>query len=278
MKKERFTLPFVPQLLCIHYNKQVFDYQLFIAGMEHSYDGNNWFEFTKEQVEADGQLFWNTVEDPNTHMTTDTYYFAYGITGVDDVTSVKFKVTAINGQIKNIILNPQTDGVGTWAGALTKDTVYTLNAGNTYKFEHDDGIRTIMWNSGEDTDADGSRGHVGIKEGATVTVKLIPDYGYQLQTFSLNGETLTPQRGDYLSKIARKNGLTLVELATHFIEENRVVKNAFAAVLPPCFLYCLPLNNHIDPGQCRNVLTLSEKAHSSNTVSYDIGLHPCDRS
>lgn len=30
MKKERFTLPFVPQLLCIYYSKQTFDYQLLI--------------------------------------------------------------------------------------------------------------------------------------------------------------------------------------------------------------------------------------------------------
>ncbi len=37
IKKERFTLPFVPQLLCIYYNKQVFDYQLFIEGMEGFY-------------------------------------------------------------------------------------------------------------------------------------------------------------------------------------------------------------------------------------------------
>lgn len=37
MKKERFTLPFVPQLLCIYYSKQVFDYQLFIEGMEGFY-------------------------------------------------------------------------------------------------------------------------------------------------------------------------------------------------------------------------------------------------
>ena len=39
----------------------------------------------------------------------------------------------------------------------------------------------------------GNKGYVGIKSGATVTIKLIPDYGYQVGSLLLNGQTLTPQ-------------------------------------------------------------------------------------
>ena len=39
----------------------------------------------------------------------------------------------------------------------------------------------------------GNKGYVGIKGGATVTVKLIPDYGYQVGSLELNGQRLAPQ-------------------------------------------------------------------------------------
>lgn len=44
-------MPFVPQLLCIYYNKQAFDYQLFIEGIEGFYG-----EETEWGKKSDAQL------------------------------------------------------------------------------------------------------------------------------------------------------------------------------------------------------------------------------
>lgn len=178
------------------------------ATLQYSYDNSTWYEFTTDRVDTDNDLYCSCAEDAETHMSSTNYYFPAS------KTKVYFKVTAVNGEITNILLNPMTDGVGQSAGSLELNQVYELTAGNTYDFVHDSGICTVIWNSGEETDADhrltngrvkilsatlngddvlyddadsvygysqaadGSSGHVGIKKGATVTAQLIPNYRY----------------------------------------------------------------------------------------------------
>ena len=55
---------------------------------------------------------------------------------------------------------------------------------------------TIIYDSthpSSSVDVSASGGYVALKKGDDVVLKLIPDYGYQLQSASVNGETLDPQ-------------------------------------------------------------------------------------
>ena len=185
----------------LYYDKFHADTTAGVMGtVQYSYDGTYWYEFSKERVTTDDNLYWHSQGEAENKV--HTYYFG-------DNSNVQLKLTA--GDVSCDALN----------GKLTNGTVYTLNASTTYTLKHDDGVRNIMW-SDDSQDADarvehgkviiekavigdenalisggqfgqqGNKGYVGIKGGATVTVKLIPDYGYQVSALELNGQRLTP--------------------------------------------------------------------------------------
>lgn len=179
------------------------------AEILYSYDQSTWNAFTADSVETDPSLYWNTNRED---MLGNTYYFANG-------TTVYLKVTAVTGEIVNEVLNNVGDAEHLVPGPLTLNQVYTLAGGTEYNLLHSDNSYTIIWSyNANDTDdmivgngkvaimsavldgqsaMDGSEnaqgGYFWVKEGATVTVKLIPDYGYQAGSLELNGQRLTPQ-------------------------------------------------------------------------------------
>lgn len=136
-----------------------------------------------------------------------------------DVTSIKFYVSC--DETKYSLQFPEKSGdVGKSA-----QTVITLNAPEIQRIQIDQSVRTITWaydsqTYGEDAylehgkaqvvavegvddlknipfannPGDEKGGHIAVEAGKQVTVKLTPDYGYQLKGVSLNGGvTLAPQ-------------------------------------------------------------------------------------
>lgn len=185
-----------------------------LGTVEYSFDGNTWNEFTSTQVTSDEKLFWYTDKsDLEPANWNQIYYFSER--------PVKIRVT--EGALRwspfedvsfsfNFENNVPVECYRT--SGLTYDNLYIL--------PQDDGVRNITWSDdaqeasqrvengkviiekaviGEEnaliTDGQysqqGNKGYVGVKGGATVTVKLIPDYGYQVGTLELNGQKLTSQ-------------------------------------------------------------------------------------
>lgn len=170
--------------------------------VQYSYNNTDWYEFSKERVNTDSDLYWNTQGEAENKV--HTYYFSQSVSNVN--------LKLIAGDVSCDVLN----------GKLTNGTAYSLTAGTTYTLKHDDGVKNITWSddaqeadqrvehgrviiesavigdentliSGGQFSQQGNKGYLGIKGGATVTVKLIPDYGYQVGTLELNGQRLTPQ-------------------------------------------------------------------------------------
>lgn len=188
-----------------------------LGTVQYSTDnGNTWNEFTAENVTSDEKLFWYTDKtDPEPANWKQIYYF-----NADDAGSVKLKVT--DGKLS--YNDSEQSGTG-----LTTDFVNNDEYSDLLKSAHglvikpqDDGVRNITWSdeaeqadqrvehgkviiekavigdenaliSDEPYSQQGNKGYIGIKGGATVTVKLIPDYGYQVGSLELNGQRLAPQ-------------------------------------------------------------------------------------
>lgn len=184
-----------------------------LGTVQYSTDGGiNWNEFNAKQVNLDEKLLWYTDKsDEEPANWKQIYYFKK-----EDAANVQLKVTQgslcykiSNGNVTNITNNAALSNL------VTSGQILSI-------FPQDDGVRNITWSDdaeAEDqrvengkviiekavigeknaliTDApysqQGNKGYVGIKGGAAVTVKLIPDYGYQVDTLELNGQSLTPQ-------------------------------------------------------------------------------------
>lgn len=190
------------------------------AKITYSYDNSTWYELTSDQVTADESLklysTFNGADINQYYFTEDTVYIKTTV-GTDPITekTAYFKSNKLNS-----------------GGKVADGTTYMLTTGQTCDLTYDNDIVTLVWScdsvrypdgyiqngkvkvlnaaySGNGTarandlfygtgfpyqgiSSDGTEGHVGIQRGATVTVQIIPDYGYQLMTASLNGCTLTP--------------------------------------------------------------------------------------
>lgn len=136
-----------------------------------------------------------------------------------DITSVKFYVSCDETKY-SLQIRGESGNVGKSA-----QTAITLNAAETQHIQIDQSVRTITWaydsqTYGEDAylehgkaqvvavegvddlynipfannPGDAKGGHIAVEAGKQVTVRLTPDYGYQLKGVSLNGGvTLAPQ-------------------------------------------------------------------------------------
>ena len=136
-----------------------------------------------------------------------------------DITSVKFYVSC--DETKYSLQFPGKSG----DAGKSEQTAIALNAAGTQHIQIDHSVRTITWaydrqTYGEDAylehgkaqvvavegvydlysipfannPGDEKGGHIAVEAGKQVTVRLIPDYGYQLKGVSLNGGvTLAPQ-------------------------------------------------------------------------------------
>ena len=185
-----------------------------MATIQYSYDDITWYEFTTQQVDADENLSYELVTEDSPEK--KVYSF--------DESPVYLKVTAVSGAIINELLNNVGDEYHAEPGPLTLNQAYTLTTGHTYNLLRDNGYRNIWWDGTQGVSdmrlenggvkiisatlnnenaikenisnqaEDGTVGYVWIKPGATVTIQLIPDYGYQLNAFSLNGFPLVAQQ------------------------------------------------------------------------------------
>lgn len=194
---------------CVSYEQFTANLPGTIVQYDHSEIGAT--EFGAEAVNNDAKLYWYTDQsDPEPGNWTETYYFSKG-----DAAGIE-----ISGSSN---LDYEVNGTkGSFRGGIFYETGL-VQSGQTLKiYPQDDGVRNITWS--DDAEAEdqrvengkvviekavigeenalftddpysqsGNKGYVGIKGGATVTVKLIPDYGYQVGTLELNGRKLTPQ-------------------------------------------------------------------------------------
>lgn len=135
-----------------------------------------------------------------------------------DITSVKFYVSC--DETKYSLQFPGKSG----DAGKSEQTAIALNAAGTQHIQIDHSVRTITWaydrqTYGEDAylehgkaqvvavegvddlknipfasnPGDEKGGHIAAEAGKQVTVRLTPDYGYQLSGASINGVTLAPQ-------------------------------------------------------------------------------------
>lgn len=194
---------------CVSYEQFTANLPGTIVQYDHSEIGAT--EFGAEAVNNDAKLYWYTDQsDPEPGNWTETYYFSKG-----DAAGIE-----ISGSSN---LDYEVNGTkGSFRGGIFYETGL-VQSGHTLKiYPQDDGVRNITWSDDAEvedqrvengkvviekavigdenaliTDApysqSGNKGYIGIKGGATVTVKLIPDYGYQVGTLELNGRKLTPQ-------------------------------------------------------------------------------------
>lgn len=195
------------------------------AKIEYSYDQSTWKELTSSQVNADESLklysAFNGMDVNQYYFTTTPVYIRTNV-GTDPITgkTAYFKSDQLNsgGKVQANTVYTLTTGQTcdltydndivtlVWPsdalrypdGYIKDGKVKVLNAAysgsgtagsNDLFFGYDKGFPYSGISS------DGTEGHVGIQRGATVTVQIIPDYGYQLTTASLNGCTLTPNTG-----------------------------------------------------------------------------------
>lgn len=173
------------------------------ANVQYSYNGNDWFELSNS--------------DANLAFDGNRYVFDAA------VQTVYLRVAGVSeGFLTSCALEGYDDGHKVWPGRVSNGTVYTLTNPGAYDLIFDNGRKTVIWsyNAGENADdavlhgtveivsavdaagnnamnvsapyGQGSQGgFVEIKAGATVTVRLTPDYGYQFVSGSLNGEVIT---------------------------------------------------------------------------------------
>lgn len=175
------------------------------ATIEYSYDKTNWHELPYAgSIDSDN----------NISFISNRYVFENWI----DRVYIRV-VNVTGGLLKSRALECQTDGVMEWGGPVENGKIYTLSNPGVCDFIYDSGERTIVWSddaskygtdgtvehgsitirsavdaAGKDVLNDktpysqsGKEGHVSIPAGATVTVEVKPDYGYQFVAGSLNG-------------------------------------------------------------------------------------------
>lgn len=163
-------------------------------------------------VSKDGGSSFSPLTDLNTNSTKEYVFEA-------DVTSIQFYVSC--DETKYSLQFPGKSG----DAGKSAQTAIALNAAGTQHIQIDQSVRTITWaydsqTYGEDAylehgkaqvvavegvddlysipfannPGDEKGGHIAVEAGKQVTVRLTPDYGYQLKGVSLNGGvTLAPQ-------------------------------------------------------------------------------------
>ena len=175
------------------------------ATIEYSYDKTNWHELPYAgSIDSDNYI----------SFISNRYVFENWID------RVYIRVVNVTGGLLNSrALEGQTDGVMEWGGPVENGKIYALSNPGVCDFIYDSGERTIVWSddaskygtdgtvehgsitirsavdaAGKDVLNDktpysqsGKEGHVSIPAGATVTVEVKPDYGYQFVAGSLNG-------------------------------------------------------------------------------------------
>ncbi|MGN1179928.1 MAG: LysM peptidoglycan-binding domain-containing protein, partial [Suilimivivens sp.] len=173
------------------------------AKIQYSYDGNAWNEL------AD-----------TTNLVYDGSRYVFNAS----VATVFLKVISVEGGfLASAALEGIDDGYKVWEGPVENGKVYTLNEQKAYDLKYDDGNKTITWSDDSDkygvdgvvqngtvkiisaVDSEGNNvlndsepfmqneheGYVSVKAGATVTVQIKPNYGYQFISGSLNGNVVT---------------------------------------------------------------------------------------
>lgn len=175
------------------------------AKIQYSYDGNAWNELANSS---------------DTNIVYDGSRYVFNAS----VATVYLKVISVEGGfLASAALEGIDDGYKVWEGPVENGKVYTLNEQKTYDLKYDDGNKTITWSDDSDqygvdgvvqngtvkiisaVDSEGNsvlndsepfmqnehEGYVSIKAGATVTVQIKPNYGYQFISGSLNGNVVT---------------------------------------------------------------------------------------
>lgn len=175
------------------------------AKIQYSYDGNAWNELANSS---------------DTNLVYDGSRYVFHAS----VATVYLKVISVEGGfLASAALEGIDDGYKVWEGPMENGKIYTLNEQKTYDLKYDDGNKTITWSDDSDkygvdgvvqngtvkiisaVDSEGNsvlndsepfmqnehEGYISIKAGATVTVQIKPNYGYQFISGSLNGNVVT---------------------------------------------------------------------------------------
>ena len=195
------------------------------TGVSLQFEGNAWSSYQNMKLYAGLELY---VNPDNTGFVTLTDLLnqnkaAFDESGMvclldESVTSVSIYAQLEKKDEYKIQFHGATQAVGT-----SEDTAITVNGtqhiqinrkcltvtwayddtyGEDGRIEH--GTAEIIKINGQDVSqmtfsnfannpGDKSRGHLAVKRDDVVTIKLIPDYGYQLSGSSINGVTLAPQ-------------------------------------------------------------------------------------
>lgn len=195
------------------------------TGVSLQFEGNAWSSYQNMKLYAGLELY---VNPDNTGFVTLTDLLnqnkaAFDESGMvclldESVTSVSIYAQLEKKDEYKIQFHGATQAVGT-----SEDTAITVNGtqhiqinrkcltvtwayddtyGEDGRIEH--GTAEIIKINGQDVSqmtfsnfannpGDKSRGHLAVKRDDVVTIKLIPDYGYQLSGASINGVTLAPQ-------------------------------------------------------------------------------------
>lgn len=195
------------------------------TGVSLQFEGNAWSSYQNMKLYAGLELY---VNPDNTGFVTLTDLLnqnkaAFDESGMvclldESVTSVSIYAQLEKKDEYEIQFHGATQAVGT-----SEDTAITVNGtqhiqidrkcltvtwayddtyGEDGRIEH--GTAEIIKINGQDVSqmtfsnfannpGDKSRGHLAVKRDDVVTIKLIPDYGYQLSGASINGVTLAPQ-------------------------------------------------------------------------------------
>ena len=195
------------------------------TGVSLQFEGNAWSSYQNMKLYAGLELY---VNPDNTGFVTLTDLLnqnkaAFDESGMvclldESVTSVSIYAQLEKKDEYKIQFHGATQAVGT-----SEDTAITVNGtqhiqidrkcltvtwayddtyGEDGRIEH--GIAEIIKINGQDVSqmtfsnfannpGDKSGGHLAVKRDDVVTIKLIPDYGYQLSGASINGVTLAPQ-------------------------------------------------------------------------------------
>lgn len=175
------------------------------ATIEYSYDKTNWYEFPYAG---------NFNTDTRVSYTSNRYVFE------NYISVIYIRVVSVNGGFLNSKkLEGVDDGVSLRPGPVEEGQIYRVTNPGVCDFSYDTGEKTVLWSddaskygadgtvthgtvtirsavdvAGQDVLNDttpysqsGKEGFVSIPAGATVTIEIKPDYGYQFVSGSLNG-------------------------------------------------------------------------------------------
>lgn len=175
------------------------------AKIEYSYDKTNWYEFPY-------------AGNPNTN--TDVSYISNRYVFENYISVIYIRVVDVNkGILNSKKLEGIDDGVSLRSGTVEEGKIYRVTNPGVCDFSYVNREKTVLWSddagkygadgtvnhgtvtirsavdaAGQNVLNDkapysqsGKEGLVGIQEGATVTIEIKPDYGYQFVSGSLNG-------------------------------------------------------------------------------------------